>query len=84
MMSPVSYQWKDGQGESKVGLIAQEVRELVPEVVSVGGDPDQVLGMNYAELVPVLINAIKELHTQISEQSERIDELEAAQYTGAR
>ncbi len=33
---------------------------MIPEVVT--GDPAKdILGMNYAELVPVLINAIKEL-----------------------
>ena len=37
---------------------------MIPEVVT--GDPAKdILGMNYAELVPVLINAIKELKGEV-------------------
>ncbi len=70
-MQPVSYKWRNSSDHQKhVGLIAQEVQELVPEVVR-SSDQDH-LGMNYTELVPVLINAIKEL----AEQQEVIDSLE--------
>ena len=64
-MRPVSYNWKTNPGgENKVGLIAQEVKKIVPEVV-IGDESKENLGMNYAELVPVLINAIKEQQQQI-------------------
>ena len=69
-MRPVRYHWKDSPGgAAKIGLIAQEVMQLVPEVV-VGDPKKEMLGMNYAELVPVLINAIKE-------QQKEIDGIEA-------
>lgn len=60
---PVSYSWKDNADSKKIGLIAQEVQALVPEVVNVG----EYLGMNYAELVPVLIKAIQEQQKLIDE-----------------
>jgi hypothetical protein len=59
-MCPVSYQWIDGSQEVKLGLIAQEVLGIVPEVVHTGDDSD-LLGLNYADLIPVLIRAIQEL-----------------------
>jgi flagellar biosynthesis chaperone FliJ len=40
------------------------VRKIVPEVV-IGDETKENLGMNYAELVPVLINAIKQQQQQI-------------------
>jgi len=81
-MRPVSFVWKDAPAQQKVGLIAQEVQEVVPEVVV--GDPNEEvpLGLNYAELVPVLIQAIQDQQAQIEtyeqaqfSQQQEIDEL---------
>ena len=64
-MQPVSYNWKDAaHKENKIGLIAQDVKNIVPEVV-VGDEAKENLGMNYAELVPVLINAIRQQQEEI-------------------
>ena len=66
-LHPVNYQWKD-TNEPKIGLLAQEVQGLIKEIVK--EDPgSKLLGMNYGELVPVLIKAIQE-------QNERIEILE--------
>lgn len=69
---PVSYDWKDNSGTNKIGLIAQEVKKLIPQVV-VGDETKENLGMNYAELVPVLINAIKELKAELNETKKEIE-----------
>jgi hypothetical protein len=64
-LQPVRYNWKTSpNSDNKIGLIAQDVRKIVPEVV-VGDESKENIGMNYAELVPVLINAIKEQQQQI-------------------
>jgi hypothetical protein len=73
-LTPVSYDWKDNTGYNKVGLIAQEVEKIIPQVVT-GNEKIENLGMNYAELVPVLINAIKDLKQEINEMKKTIDEL---------
>jgi hypothetical protein len=74
-MNPVKYQWKDDStGLFKIGLIAQEVRSIIPEVVS-GDEKKENLGMNYSELVPVLINAIKDQQKQINGIQTRINSL---------
>jgi hypothetical protein len=70
-LQPVTYDWKDNTGTNKIGLIAQEVKKIVPQVV-VGDEKKENLGMNYAELVPVLINAIKEQQEQINELKKEV------------
>ena len=46
-----------------IGVIAQEVREVIPEVVKEAEDVngEKYLSVDYSKLVPVLIEAIKEL-----------------------
>ena len=46
-----------------VGLIAQEVEEIIPEVVS--EDSTGMKSVNYGALVGVLIEAVKELSGEI-------------------
>ena len=59
-LRPVSYALKDGDGETEVGLIAQEVAEVVPEVVREMPGEEKLLSVNYDGLIPVLIKAIQE------------------------
>ncbi|MBQ6186537.1 MAG: tail fiber domain-containing protein [Prevotella sp.] len=47
------------------GLIAQELQTIYPNLVTEG--QDGMLAINYVELVPVLIQSIKELKQEISE-----------------
>lgn len=48
-----------------IGLIAQELKELFPQLVVEG--QDGYLAINYVELVPVLIQAIQELQEEVDE-----------------
>lgn len=68
---PVSYSWKSDPSSKKIGLIAQDIRTIVPEVVSDG----EYLGMNYGELVPVLINAIQEQQKTIEKLEKEVGQL---------
>jgi hypothetical protein len=64
-MSPVQYKWKDNpESGVQLGLIAQRIQKTIPEVVT-GDAKKEKLGMNYAELVPVLINSIKEQQVKL-------------------
>ena len=65
-LRPVSFQWKQrGNATRTYGLIAQEVREVLPEVVDASAD-DSKLSVAYPELVPILINAVKELSARVA------------------
>ena len=48
----------------QIGLIAQNVEKVIPEVVS---EMDGYKGVDYAKLVPLLIEGIKEQQKQIDE-----------------
>eukprot|EP00005_Dracoamoeba_jomungandri_P002859 CAMPEP_0174252104 /NCGR_PEP_ID=MMETSP0439-20130205/1718_1 /TAXON_ID=0 /ORGANISM="Stereomyxa ramosa, Strain Chinc5" /LENGTH=1009 /DNA_ID=CAMNT_0015332601 /DNA_START=55 /DNA_END=3084 /DNA_ORIENTATION=- len=71
-----TYEWKEDTpfshekgGKRVIGLIAQEVQRVAPEVVS--EDPATgYLSVNYVELVPVLIQALKE-HLYMYEEDKR-------------
>ena len=61
----------------QVGVIAQEVNEILPEAVTYAADVDEY-GVKYGNIVGVLIEAIKEQQKQIEEQNKRIAFLEAS------
>jgi soluble P-type ATPase len=58
-------------------LVAQEVKEVVKETVIVGDDENQTLGLNYSELIPVLIKGMQEQQKQIETQQKEIYELKS-------
>ena len=78
-LEPVQYNWKaTPEGELKLGLIAQDVQNVVDEVVHVDDrNAEQRLGLNYAELIPVLINGMKEQQAIIDAQQNEIEALKA-------
>ena len=65
-----SYEMK---GKQKIGVLAQEIQDVFPELVS--EDDNEMLAVNYQGLVPVLINALKEQESKIIDQQAQIDEL---------
>ena len=57
----VEYDWSNGTGAS-VGVIAQEVQEVYPQLIKDGGDR---LTVNYNGLVGLLLQAVKELSAEV-------------------
>ena len=55
----------DYNGERKTGVIAQEVKEVLPEAVY--GSEDTTYSVAYGNLVGILIEAIKELKNEIDQ-----------------
>jgi hypothetical protein len=77
-LRPVIFTWIEHPDEGPhYGLIAQEVREVLPDIVSGDGSEDETLGMNYSELIPVLVNAVQEQQEEIDTQAQQIEDLEA-------
>ena len=56
---------KGQQQRTTLGLLAQEVQAVMPEAVTVSDHGDYFV--NYSQLVPVLIESIKELKAEIEE-----------------
>jgi hypothetical protein len=59
-------------GVHQIGLIAQDVKKIIPEVV--GENIDGTLGVSYQHLVAVLIEAIKEQQKEIEELKKIVSE----------
>ena len=74
-MKPVQFDWKKDEANGKerghdIGVIAQEMEEIVPEVVKeyegLQGK-DDFKAVDYSKIVPVLIKSIQELKEEIEE-----------------
>lgn len=80
----VSFDWQT-DGKHDVGLIAEEVGQVVPEVVAYEANGEDARSVDYSRLVAVLIEAVKEQQKEIEEQeatiailAERLEALEQA------
>ncbi len=88
LINPITYTYIfDKNKIPQIGLIAEELVNITPEIVSVlddngnSVDPKKQMGnpaaIDYGKLAPVLVNAIKELHQMIEQQQKQIEELKA-------
>jgi hypothetical protein len=71
-LNPVAYNWK-ADGKADEGLIAQEVKELVPNAV-VGSEED-MYSMDYSKLVVHLVAGMKEQQELIEDLQTQINNL---------
>ena len=62
-ISGVSFKWKQN-GEKSMGIIAQEVEKVLPELIN---NSNNYKSVNYNGLIAVLIESIKELKNEIKE-----------------
>ena len=69
----VTYDRTDQDNTRHAGVIAQEVEEVLPEVVHT--DDEGIKSVAYGNMVGLLIEAIKEQQTQINELKAQIDTL---------
>ena len=68
-INPVEFTWKDN-GNKSFGVIAQEIEKVLPEIV---GTDDDVKSVSYTQLIPFLIQAIKEQQVMIDELKKKIE-----------
>jgi hypothetical protein len=70
----VRFTWKSDENKKmQVGLIAQEVKEVLPEAVDFDETNENYrMGVQYTDLIPLLVNAIKEQQIQIEELKTKI------------
>ncbi|MFI5143860.1 MAG: tail fiber domain-containing protein, partial [Thermoanaerobaculales bacterium] len=74
----VSFSWrgeefpqKNFHAKTQIGFIAQEVETVYPELVST--DPEGYESLDYTELTPILVEAIKEQQATIEAQRAELD-----------
>ena len=73
-LNPVQFDWKE-DGTSSEGFIAHEVQEIFPDAVSHEKDGEQMQGMDYGRITPLLVKAIQEQQAQIEALQSEINEL---------
>ena len=85
-LQPVKFNWKNNPNtDKKLGLIAQDLYRVIPEVVSThesladGNNRSKTkrveanrMGVYYSDLIPVLIKAIQEQQTIIDTQNSKL------------
>jgi hypothetical protein len=60
------FNWVETGDHHRYGMVAQELLEVAPEAVSVPTDPDQMMGVDYSKLVPMLIKEVQSLRTRLA------------------
>lgn len=76
----VSYQWKEIEGRryikgKQIGFIAQEVEEIIPELVDT--DNEGFKSIQYSHLVPLLVESIKALSLELDKKDKILNDLKA-------
>ncbi len=81
-LSGFTYNWTEWAGQQGgqfnptkrfVGVSAQEVEKVLPEAVAPAPFNDEYLTVQYEKIVPLLIEAIKELSDKVSNLEERLN-----------
>ena len=77
-MRGVYYNWDEEHGgQHDVGMIAEEVGEVLPEIVVYEENGVDATGMDYSKLTPLLVEAVKALKAENDALRQRLDALEA-------
>lgn len=72
----VKKQIEEEKNRARIGFIAQEVESVIPEVIRTL--PDGTKTIMYTDLIPLLVEGMKEMQETITAQEIRIAELEIA------
>ena len=73
-LNPVEFEWKES-GKTSEGFIAHEAQEIFADAVSGEKDGEEMQGMDYGRITPLLVKAIQELSAEVEELKQQINEL---------
>ena len=62
-----SFDWKADGSHQKYGMVAQELQSVAPEAVSGDADSDDMMGVDYSKLVPMLVKEIQSLRARVAQ-----------------
>jgi hypothetical protein len=75
-LKPCTYTWKE-DGSAGQGFIAHELQEVAPHAVSGEKDGEEMQGVDYGKITPLLTAALQEAIAEIQSLKARVAELEA-------
>jgi hypothetical protein len=61
------YDWKVDGSHQDYGMIAQELQAVAPVAVSGDADSEEMMGVDYSKLVPMLIKEIQSLRSRVAQ-----------------
>ena len=61
------FDWKADGSHQDYGMVAQELLEVAPEAVSQGETEDDMMGVDYSKLVPVMLKEIQSLRARVAQ-----------------
>jgi hypothetical protein len=64
------YDWKADGSHQDYGMIAQELLEVAPEAVHQPEDSEEMMGVDYSKLVPMLVKEIQSLRNRVAQLEE--------------
>jgi hypothetical protein len=81
-LNGITYNWnkefdlsKNLDDHNHLGLIAQDVEKILSQVVSTESEGLQIKSVSYSDIIPVLIEAIKEQQNQINELKNQLKDI---------
>jgi len=61
------FDWKADGSHQDYGMVAQELLEVAPEAVSGDPESDDMMGVDYSKLVPMLVKEIQSLRARVAQ-----------------
>ena len=62
-----SFDWKTDGSHQKYGMVAQELQSVAPEAVSEGATEEDMMGVDYSKLVPMMLKEIQSLRARVAQ-----------------
>ena len=79
LLKPRRFDWKEGKGSEKknvAGFIAQELEEVLPDLVDDWKDTmdatEYLKAIRMSDLIPTVVKAIQEMNTKLDEQNKEL------------
>tara|TARA_B110000483_G_scaffold13527_1_gene15369 strand:- start:539 stop:1297 length:759 start_codon:yes stop_codon:yes gene_type:complete len=61
------FDWKEDGSHQDYGMVAQELQIVAPEAVSALEDPNEMMGVDYSKLVPMMLKEIQSLRNRVEQ-----------------
>ena len=62
-----SFKWNADNSEQRYGMVAQELLEVAPEAVSGEPEGEEMMGVDYSKLVPMMLKEIQSLRARVAQ-----------------
>jgi hypothetical protein len=70
-LRPVTYEFNTALGKQRFGFSAQEVKKVLPDIVT--EDSNGYLGVSYQDIIPILVQQVKDLTNELRELKSSIN-----------